>query len=527
MKIGIIGSGNYGTALAKTFSKNKDNEIIIYSIDEETINNINKFNENKKYLPKIRLSKNIKATLDMSILSECDIILFAVPSTVYYSVCEKLKNFYNNQIIISASKGIGKNGEILTDIIENILNCDKRKVLVLTGPSIASELALEKPTQVILGGDRKYTQIVKKVFLTDYFFIRITRDKKGIQYLGFYKNILAILVGLCDGLKLGNNMKAALITKAYSEFYYLNQNKNIRRHSFIDYAGLGDLYLTSTSEDSRNRKFGLALSKSNSIKKIIKEMGQVVEGYDNLLRLKNLYDLNKDCSWFEKNLLNTFVAIFDTNNFNIKKSILLKYLHSSEVKALVFDWGNVITTDYYSLHVANSLSKKYNLDVKKLLIDLEKNEIDALLGKENLKEFFIKINKIYPKIKFNEFKKSYYDSISWNDELLKLCGKLMKHYDLYILSNNYNWVVPLIKPKLKQYFKGMVFSNEVKMIKPNNDIFNFLLKKYNLRPENCIYIDDSHKNILAGERNKFIGVEFRSINDLTYTLSEKIFGFKL
>lgn len=527
MKIGIIGSGSYGTALASTFSKNKNNEIIIYSIDKKTVKDINEFKENKKYLPKIKLSNNINATLDISQLYDCEIIFFAIPSSAYYSVCKKLKKYYKNQIVVSASKGIGNEGEVLTDIIEFNLECDKRKVLVLTGPSIALELALEKPTQVILGGDRKYTQIVKKNILTNYFLIRCTRDKKGVQYLGFYKNILAILVGFCDGLNLGNNMKSALITKAYSEFYYLNQNKKIRRHSFIDYAGLGDLYLTSTSEDSRNRKFGIALSKSISINNAFKEVGQVIEGYDNLIRLKKLYDSKKDCSWFEKNLLNTFNAIFKSKNRNEKKIILLKYLRSSEIKALVFDWGNVLTKDYYSLHVAKSLSKKYNLNVNQLLFDLEKNEQEALLGKENLKEFYIKINKKYPQIKYTEFKKSYYDSITWNEDLLKLCKRLMKNYNLYILSNNYNWIVPLIKPRLKKYFKGMIFSNEVKMIKPNNDIFNLLLKRYNLRPENCIYIDDSNKNILAGERNKFICVEFKSITDLTNTLSEKIFDFNL
>ena len=526
MLIGIIGSGSFGTALAKAFSDNNNN-IILYSIEKKVISEINNHSENKSYLKGVKLSKNISVTNDLSIFKYCDVIFLAVPSSAYVNVCKTLKPHYIDQIIVSASKGIGSNGEVLTDIIELNLDCDPKKVLVLTGPSIALELALKKPTQVILAGNRAFTQLIKNSIETDYFFIRCTRDKKGVQYLGFYKNILAILVGLCEGLELGNNMKSALITKAYSEFYFLNQDNYIRKHSFIDYAGMGDLYLTSTSDDSRNRRFGKLLAKNTSIKKILKELGQVVEGYDNLLRLKYLLDNNKDSSWFEKNLLNTLLAIFNSRKPEIKKKLLVDYLHSSEIKALVFDWGNVITKGYYSMDVAKLISKKYNLNKDQLLMHLEKYEKDALLGKDNLKEFYNKIKKVYPMISFKFFYESYYNAITWDNELLKVCKKLSKHYDLYILSNNYNWITPKIKPRLKKIFKGMIFSNEVGMIKPNDDIFDELLNRFNLRPENCIYVDDSHLNILAGERNKFNVVEYKSLIDLVNTLNKKISGFDI
>ncbi|MFT4303998.1 MAG: HAD-IA family hydrolase [Candidatus Woesearchaeota archaeon] len=525
MNIFIIGSGSFGTALAKALSANSKNNIVIYSIDNTAIKNIRKYSENKAYLPGIKLPENVSITDEISLISDSDIIIFAVPSSVFVTVCNNIKNYYKDQIIVSASKGITDDGNVLTVLIEKSLRCNSKKVLSLSGPSIAIELASEKTTYLILGGDRRYTQIAKNAFESNFLLIRCTRDKKGIQYLGFYKNILAILVGLSDGLKLGNNMKSALITKAYSEFYYLNQNRRIRRHSFIDYAGLGDLYLTSTSEDSRNRNFGKKLAAGLSSQKILKNSKNVVEGYSNLLKLKKHHDNGKDCSWFEKNLLNSLLSIIQTKSPIVKKELLLKYLNSSEIKALVFDWGNVLTEDYYSMHVAKLLAKKYNLNQDKLLEILEINEKQALLGKENLRELYLRIKKYYPMLSFKFFSECYSKAITWNKPVLQLCERLSKNYNLYILSNNYNWVTPKLKPTLRPIFKGMIFSNEVKMIKPNNNIFNKLLERYNLRPENCIYVDDSLRNILAGERNKFNIVKFNSIKDLETTLAKKIIGF--
>ena len=483
-KIFIIGSGNFGTALAKILSKN--NLIHIYSKDFDTINNINKKKENIKYLKNIKLNRNITASTDISNVKNYDIIIFAVPSSQFKYVSKELKNFYTNQIIVSASKGIGQKGEILTDIIIKELKCNPKKVTAISGPSIGIELAKEYPTYLIIGGNRIYTQIVKRVFQTNTLILRCTRDIKGIQLLGVYKNILAILVGLCDGLNLGNNFKSALITKAYSEFYYLNENKNIRRHSFIDFAGLGDLYVTSTCPDSRNRTFGKLLANSNSIKTIKEEIGQVIEGYDNLLRLNKI---NKQ--FYDVNLIKTLLKVTTLKTKVKKRDCLLRYLHSAEIKALVFAWGNVITKDYYSLHVAKILANKYNLDSNEVLNNLEANEEDILLGKESLKSFFQKIQNIYPVINYSFFKQSYINSITWNSDLLEFIKTINKKYDLYILSNNYDLITPLLRKKLSNIFKGMVFSNEVGMIKPNNNIYTYLLKKYNLRAENCIYIDDS------------------------------------
>lgn len=514
-RISIIGSGNFGTALAKIFSKN--NLVHIYSIDEKAIGNINIKRENSEYLPGIKLNKNIFANDNLADIQESEIIVFCTPSSVFRQVAKHVRIYYSNQIVVSASKGVGPKGELLTDIIAEELQCPDSRVLALSGPSIAIELAQGKPTHVILGGDRKSTQVVKRAFQTDTFFLRCTRDKNGIELLGFYKNILAILVGLCDGLELGNNFKSALITKSYSEFYYLNQNKNIRRHSFIDYAGLGDLYVTSTCPGSRNRTFGSLLAKYNSIEKIQEKIGQVIEGYDNLLRLDKMKG-----DFYEWNLIKTLLNVIKAKTKQEKSEALTKYLRSFEIRAIIFDWGNVITRDYYSRHVAKKLAKEYGLKSEEVLAVLESNELNLLKGKEKFKDFHKNIIKTYPQIKYESFKKAYIDSLTWNKGMLKLIKELRGQYKTYILSNNYDILTPTLKKDLKEYFDGMVFSNEVGDVKPNEKIFTHLIKKYDIRPENSIFIDDTQKHLETADRMQFCTVRFKGVKQLKEAMSDLI-----
>lgn len=400
------------------------------------------------------------------------------------------------------------------------MNIDSTRILALSGPSIAKEIAEGKPSYIILGGDRQYTQIVKESFETEKFMIRSTRDKTGIQYLGFYKNILAILAGISDGLDLGNNYKSALITKAYSEFYYLNQNKNIRRHSFIDYAGLGDLYVTSISETSRNYRFGQMIANNYSQKSVVHKIGQVVEGYSAIKILQKL-DAVKRSEWFDRNLIQLFDRLFNAKTKVQKTNLLTRYLKSSHIKAIVFDWGNVLTKDYYITAIAKKLSRKYHADQEMIEEILEKHETQLLKGKETFSQFAKKIKTFLPYIKSKELQEIYKKTIHWDEQMIKYAKKLKQDYNIYLLSNNYDIITPLIKKKLK-FFDGLLLSNEIGSSKPGDRIFQKLLKTYNLRPENCIFVDDLQINISAAERNKFNTVKFTSLPTLKTDL-KKIF----
>jgi glycerol-3-phosphate dehydrogenase (NAD(P)+) len=507
MHILIIGSGNFGTALAKVFSKN--HHVHIYSIDEQAISDINNFAENKRYLPGVRL-EGITAGNNLAIAKDNDVIVYAVPSQAARAVSAQLKTYYSGQIIISTSKGISPDGKVMTDIIEDCLGCRPEKIVALSGPSIAGEIALLKPSIVMLGGSRNTIDRLK-CLETDNFFFKATTDKRGIQLLGFYKNIIALLSGLCESLRLGNNFKAALISKAYSEFYYLNIGKNIARHSFVDFAGLGDLYLTATSSNSRNRKFGLMLSKGMDAESIKKSIGQAVEGYENLLLLEKLTDK----SYIDENLLGMLLRIIKGCKPSEIRLLLLKYIRAPEIKNIIFDWGNVITKGYYTRDVARALAKKYFLKEKAIFSALEKHEKNALLGKEDFLTFFKRIKRIFPAIKYAYFLEAYKNSISWDNQLIAYCNDLKVHYRLYLLSNNYSIITPLLKKSvLRELFDGMVFSNDVHMIKPRKDIFEYILGKYRLRPENCLFVDDSHANVKSAQKLKINTLQYSGLAKL-------------
>jgi len=507
MNILIIGSGNFGTALAKVFSQK--NKVHIYSIDEEAVYEINTLKENTRYLPGVKL-KGVTAGTDLSVAKDYDVVVYAVPSKAAAAVSLQLTKYYSGQIIISTSKGISSDGKIMTDIIEETLGCLPNKVVALSGPSIAGEIALSKPAIVMLGGNK---DIVRKLkcLETDKFFFKTTTDKRGIQLLGFYKNIIALLAGLCDGLRLGNNFKAAVISKAYSEFYYLNIGRNIARHSFVDFAGLGDLYLTSTSPRSRNRRFGLMLSKGKDAESIKKIIGQAVEGYDNILLLEQL----KDKSYIDENLLGMLLRILEGCSPENIRLLMLKYIRAPEIKNIIFDWGNVITKGYYTKDVAKNLAAEYAIKEKSIFSALESNERRALLGEEDFASFFKRIKKEFPMIRYSSFLKSYKDAISWNTALLDYCRQLKQRYRLYLLSNNYSIITPLLKRSvLKELFDGMVFSNDIHMIKPRKDIFEYMLRKNSLRAENCLFIDDSHKNVVSAQRLKINTLQYKGLAQL-------------
>jgi glycerol-3-phosphate dehydrogenase (NAD(P)+) len=333
-KIVIVGSGSYGTALAKVFSKR--NEIVFYSIEPDVVKDINSNHANTKYLPKVRLNSNISATADINIIREAELIILAVPSSAVRPACASLKPNYKGQLVISTSKGLSPEGKVMTEVIEDVLGCPASKVLAISGPSIASELAAGKCTQVMLGGELSAARKAKSILETDTLLLKHTSDKRGIQLLGFYKNILAIMAGLSDGLEMGNNFKAALISHAYHEFYYLNIDKNVARHTFVDVAGLGDLYVTAISEDSRNRRFGLLLAEGLGTEEIQKKIGTVIEGYENLKLMKALAEKR----YLDENLINLLHSFISRKHTKEEmRAILKRYLGSSELKAILLGPG--------------------------------------------------------------------------------------------------------------------------------------------------------------------------------------------
>lgn len=521
-KIFIIGAGSFGTALAQAFSKK--NIVCLYSIEKDVVEDINKNGKNTKYLKEITLNKNINATLDIAESKKYDLLILAVPSQVAVYALNDLKKVYSGQPIVSISKGLFKDGKVITDLIYDILRCNRSKILALSGPNIATEIALGLPAAAMLAGNRATSRRIKSILETDTFYLKTTTDLKGIQLLGLYKNILAILVGICDSFDMGKNFRAALLSKAYSEFYYLNIGKNITRHSFIDFAGLGDLFVTATAPESRNIRFGYLLGQGKTIDEIKKEIGQAIEGYENLLVLKQL----NDKTYIDENLLNLLYDIIHNEKGKERlKMLLMKYLSSNNIKNIIFDWGCVLTDGVYSENVANIIAKRYSLDKKKVFDALVDNEKGILLGIETFKEYHKRVKKELPMLDYNSMIKAFKDAINWNYDMLEYCKELKKDCRIFLLSNNYSIVVEALKKaningtKLSDIFEGMVFSNEVKLLKPGFAIYKFLLNKYKLRPENCIFIDDTEKNTKAAEHNKLNAITFKNVDQLKKEFKER------
>lgn len=316
----IVGAGSFGTALAQAWSKKL--EVRIYGNEKSVVDEINVKRTNEKYLPGVKLHKDIIATNSLSEVTHDDLIIIAVPSYAVKKVCQELKPYIKKQRIVSTTKGIDEAGRVMTDVIEKTLGLKKGRVYAISGPSIAKEVATGHHTVLVIGGTKnKAGRKIEKLLRTEKMHTTLSSDKDGIQLLGFYKNVIAILVGVCEELGVGNNFKTALISRAYSQFYESNKNK-IEKQTFVGPAGIGDLFVTAGSTQSRNHKFGRMLVKYHSIKEIKEKIGHIVEGYESMRKLKE-----NVCTSFDCELIHLMKKINRTKEKEKMEKLLLKYLN--------------------------------------------------------------------------------------------------------------------------------------------------------------------------------------------------------
>ncbi len=277
-KLSVVGSGSWGTALAQVFADNFK-EVIVWGRNSETINDINREHVNKKYLPEIRLKDNIKGTTDINeAFFEGDIVIISIPTQRIREVLKNVKSVLNKPVV-SASKGIEiESLKLPSRIIQEVLSMKRELVLALSGPSFAKEVAKGLPTAVTLAGEKNISKEIQKTLNTETFRLYISDDINGVQVGGAVKNIIAIATGASDGLGLGYNARAGLITRGLYEMTKVAKIFGGKPETLYGLSGLGDLVLTATGELSRNRTFGYLLGKGNSIKEAFEKVGQVVEG---------------------------------------------------------------------------------------------------------------------------------------------------------------------------------------------------------------------------------------------------------
>ncbi|CAN2041223.1 Glycerol-3-phosphate dehydrogenase (NAD(P)+) [Candidatus Magnetomoraceae bacterium gMMP-15] len=294
IKIGVVGAGSWGTALGNLLAL-KGYEIDHWVFETEVKNQIEKTRENKVFLPEIKLSENLHPTNDMEkAVKGKDLVLVVVPSHVMRITAEKMAEYISSDtILVSASKGIeNKTHLIMTQVLlECIPSARENRVAALSGPSFAKDVSRQMATVITTAAKELSTaSLVQQVFSTPYFRVYTNNDIIGVQIGGAVKNVIAIAAGILDGLGLGLNTRAALITRGLTEMSRLGVHLGADIRTFSGTAGLGDLVLTCTGNLSRNHTVGEKIGQGMKLDQILSKMKMVAEG---VRTAKSVYNLSR------------------------------------------------------------------------------------------------------------------------------------------------------------------------------------------------------------------------------------------
>lgn len=278
-KISFLGAGSWGTALA-ILCANNGHKVTMWSKIKAETDMLREQREHVERLPGVKLPDSIEIVDEISAAcQEQDIIVFSVASPFVRSTAELAKPYIKpGQIIVNVGKGIEDNTLMtLCEILEDVL--PEAKVAVLSGPSHAEEVSKEMPTTVVVGAkDEKTATFIQDVFMGKNFRVYVSPDIVGIELGGALKNVIALAAGILDGMGLGDNTKAALMTRGIVEISRLGMELGGKMETFFGLSGIGDLIVTCTSTHSRNHNCGYLLGKGKTLEEAKQEIRQVVEG---------------------------------------------------------------------------------------------------------------------------------------------------------------------------------------------------------------------------------------------------------
>ncbi|MGN0613327.1 MAG: NAD(P)H-dependent glycerol-3-phosphate dehydrogenase [Porcipelethomonas sp.] len=278
-KIVILGSGGFGISLAVMLSR-LGHEITVWSAFREEIETIKKDGEHRAKLPGVKIPAEIKFDSDISCITGNEIVLLGIPSPFVREVARKAAPYITgDMIVVNTSKGL-ENGslKLISEVIrEEIADSP---IVILSGPSHAEEVALGIPTTVVAASDNmEAAAYIQEIMSSKVFRIYVNDDVVGCEIGGALKNIIAVCAGICDGLKYGDNTKAALMTRGLTEIGRLGVALGARTSTFAGLTGIGDLIVTCTSMHSRNRRAGILIGQGVNPQEAVKIVG-TVEGYN-------------------------------------------------------------------------------------------------------------------------------------------------------------------------------------------------------------------------------------------------------
>ncbi len=277
--IGIIGAGSWGTALALLLHSNGV-AVTMWGHDAKHVREIATRRENNICLPGIALPEALRLTAELGDLRRCDVLLLVTPSKAVREVAARLSasGVRGDAVLLSCTKGVERgSGLRMSEVLAE--HFPQHPLAVLSGPSHAEEVARKMPTCVVLGcADSVIAQKLQRAFTAPFFRAYTSDDLAGVEFGGALKNIFALAAGVSDGLGLGDNAKAALVTRALVELGRLGTALGGKRETFMGLSGVGDLMVTCFSRHSRNRAVGERLGKGERLSDIVASMPMVAEG---------------------------------------------------------------------------------------------------------------------------------------------------------------------------------------------------------------------------------------------------------
>lgn len=278
MKLTLIGGGAWGSALSIAFAE--AHEVTLWSREVEVVSDIETRRENQRFLPGYRLPESMMVTADFAAATAAaELLIIATPIAGLRPTLERLKTLSCKLPLLWVCKGFeADTGKLPHQVVAEVLGADA-VCGALSGPSFAEEVAAGQPTAVALAAnDPAFARGIARALHSNRLRIYANDDLVGVEVGGAVKNVLAIATGVCDGLGLGLNSRAALITRGLAEIARLGVALGAQRETFMGLAGMGDLILTCTGDLSRNRRVGLGLARGQTLAEVLEALGHVAEG---------------------------------------------------------------------------------------------------------------------------------------------------------------------------------------------------------------------------------------------------------
>ena len=290
MKVSVIGSGGWGTALALLLLEN-GSDVTLWSYSEEESAVLREKRENPM-LKGVPLPEELKLTTDLRCVKDCKVVVLATPSFAVRGTARQMGPLLDpGTAVVLVSKGIEKDTSLtLTQVVEQEVG-EKCPVVALCGPSHAEEVGRHVPTAVVSASqDQQAAELVQDLFMNERFRVYTTDDVIGVELGAALKNVIALCAGCLDGMGFGDNTKAMLMTRGLTEIARLGVAMGGRQETFAGLAGVGDLIVTCCSMHSRNRRCGILIGKGTPVEQALQESGGVVEGYYAAANAKTLAD---------------------------------------------------------------------------------------------------------------------------------------------------------------------------------------------------------------------------------------------